>query len=150
MTTLSQKARELAALIDKATPGPWGFRHRYCGEMRPPADGIDAWPDANMAHLGWDWETNGGFRVPPEADRGVFAKGADAAAVAAARNDAPALLHALADENERLRKALEEYACAPELCAKVIGNTLKDGSCVREVSGGCGKIANEALKGPQE
>jgi hypothetical protein len=85
----------LRKLLDDATPGPWVPDHRHCdcGEGDDEASG-----------LGWEWKWEGGRSLGPAEPelRGLFAKWADVALIAAARSDLPELL----DEIERLRDEL--------------------------------------------
>ena len=103
---------ERRARRDTATSGPWGFRHRCVGHDVPPRPGRD-----ESCGLGWDWDEDAPFVVPPEPMRGVFALGADAAFVAASRTDqAPeridALIAVIEQKDAALRhaKMFIEYA----------------------------------------
>ena len=76
---------------DKATPGPWGYYERGCPEF------------------GYDLGL-------PSGTRGAFEREADAAFIAHARYDVPALLDALAAAEAR---AEQEHARAERLAAMV-------------------------------
>lgn len=92
---------KLRDLLVKATPGPWRFRHRCVGNEGDPSPGHD-----EQIGLGWDWSDDNA-NIPPEPMRGVFALGADAALVMAARNELPALL----DRIEALGRVIDDALC---------------------------------------
>lgn len=99
-TITPARLAEIEARAAAATPGPWNFYHRSGGDR--PAAGID-----ERSGLGWEWDEDPPYNAPPEPMRGVLALGADAAFIAHAREDVPALCAALREawaEIERLQQ----------------------------------------------
>ena len=81
---------EIKARCAAATPGPWEATHRHT-----------CLTNANDESGGLGLDVDG----PPEAScRGQFARGADAAFIAHAREDVPALLAALAESEAKVAR----------------------------------------------
>jgi NADPH-dependent ferric siderophore reductase len=92
---------DLKKLLAAATPGPWHVGHNELGDPQGP---MSIWPDTSMvgaviARCGPQGMSQGWFEQPAK----------DAALIVAAVNALPELL-AMAEENARLREALQAIA----------------------------------------
>lgn len=104
MTVSDGEITEALALAEKATPGPWRVHHRDAmNRTNDPARGDEG------CGLGWEFDQDAG---PPEATlRGLFARGHDAAFIAAAREGWPRALRALQAEREARRSRAISFRC---------------------------------------
>lgn len=130
MTDLTQKARELAALINTATHGPWTWE----AETHLPGNLCTIY--AGRSDMGHGLNLFG--RVSPD-----WNGSNNLNSVCAARNEGPALLIAMADEIDRLRKALTESESVVRLEASQFRDRKDHTAMLTGIADGMA----EALKG---